>query len=75
MPHHASHALAEARHRRTLASREAEEHSDGVLTRKIGTQGAKLRSNMWLWAAAGAVGLAILLKARGRKNVSRFLGS
>lgn len=55
-------------------SAEAWQHSEGKVARTIEEQTAKLPSDTFLWAAAGAMGVALLLQVTGRKPESLFIG-
>jgi len=57
------------------ATEEAERHSEGVIARTIEEQTAKLPSDVFLWAALGAVGVSLYLELTGNIEKSRFIGS
>ena len=51
-----------------------EEHREGALARGIEQQTAKLPTDIFLWAALGAIGTSAALQIAGRKEVSNFIG-
>lgn len=51
-----------------------DEHAEGPLTRIIEQQTAKLPSDLFLFAALGAMGLSLALHLGGRYETSRFVG-
>lgn len=53
---------------------EAWQHSEGTVARTIEGQTAKLPSDTFLWAAGGAMGVALLLQMTGKKPASLFVG-
>ena len=55
-------------------SREAEEQSEGTVARAIEKQTAKLPSDVFLWAAVGAIGVSAFLEFSGNEEKSRFVG-
>jgi hypothetical protein len=55
-------------------TREAAEHTEGSVARAIEQQTAKLPSDLFLWAAAGAIGVSALLEFTGNEEKSRFVG-
>lgn len=56
------------------ASREARDHAEGSMTCDVESQMAKLPSEVWLGAAAGAIGFALYLKLSGKRDDSLFVG-
>lgn len=50
------------------------EHAEGPIARTIERQTAKLPSDVFLWAAIGAIGGSLVLQTMGKKNVSNFVG-
>lgn len=50
------------------------EHSEGKVARAIEEQTAKLPSDLFLWAALGAMGVSLALKLSGRKHTALFIG-
>lgn len=56
------------------ATQEAREHSEGVVARTIEEQTAKLPSDIFLWAALGAIGVSAFLEFSGNEEKSRFVG-
>ena len=55
-------------------STEAQQHTEGMVARGIEQQTAKLPSDMFLWAAAGAIGVSAFLEFSGSHDKSRFVG-
>jgi hypothetical protein len=55
-------------------SAEAFEHSEGTVARTIEHQTAKLPSDVFLWAAVGAIGVSAFLEFSGNEEKSRFVG-
>jgi hypothetical protein len=53
---------------------EAQEHSEGTVAKSIEKQTAKLPSDLFLWAAAGAIGTSFILEVSGNPEKSRFVG-
>jgi len=53
---------------------EAHEHSEGTVARTIEEQTAKLPSDLFLWAAAGAIGTSLILELMGNEEKSHFVG-
>ena len=56
------------------ATPEAREHTEGVVARTIEEQTAKLPSDIFLWAALGAIGVSAFLEFSGNEEKSRFVG-
>ena len=50
------------------------EHSEGDIARGIEQQTAKLPSDMFMWAAIGAMSVSAALQVTGKKHVSNFIG-
>ena len=53
---------------------QAEEHTEGTVARTIEQQTAKLPSDLFLWAAAGSIGVSALLQFTGKQKASLFVG-
>ena len=53
---------------------EARKHSEGTLARNLEDQTARLPSDVWLWSAIGAMGVAATYQAFGRRATSLFVG-
>ena len=53
---------------------EAAEHSEGPIAKAIEEKTAKLPSDLFLWAAGGAVGVSLILQLSGNSDKSRFIG-
>ena len=51
-----------------------QQHTEGTVARSIEQQTAKLPSDMFLWAALGAIGASAALQISGRKEISNFIG-
>ena len=58
----------------TKTTEEAVEHSEGTVARTIEQQTAKLPSDVFLWAAVGAIGVSAFLEFSGNEEKSRFVG-
>ena len=52
----------------------AESHSEGIVARTIEQQTAKLPSDIYLWAAGGAIATSAILQLIGKPKASLFLG-
>ncbi len=52
----------------------ATEHTEGVVARTIEEQTAKLPSDIFLWAAIGAIGVSAYLQFTGEEQKSQFVG-
>ena len=53
---------------------EATSHSEGGITRALENQAAKVSSDVWLFAALGSIGAALILRLNDRKDESLFVG-
>jgi len=53
---------------------EATQHTEGQVARTIEKQTAKLPSDVFLWAAVGAMGVSAFFEFTGAKDKSRFVG-
>jgi hypothetical protein len=53
---------------------EAQQHTEGMVARGIEQQTAKLPSDLFLWAAFGAIGVSAFLEFSGNTEKSRFVG-
>jgi hypothetical protein len=51
-----------------------EEHAEDQITRMIEQQAAKVPSDIFLFAAIGAMGVAVALELAGNSRASRFVG-
>ena len=49
-------------------------HAEGTVARTIEQQTAKLPSDVFLWAAAGSIGVSALLQLMGKNKASLFVG-
>lgn len=58
----------------TAQTEEAAQHTEGVVARTIEKQTAKLPSDIFLWAAFGAIGVSAYLEFTGNEEKSRFVG-
>ena len=52
----------------------SQQHSEGTLARSIEQQTAKLPSDLFLWAACGAIGVSLTLQLLGDRQRSQFIG-
>lgn len=59
---------------RTENSTEAAQQTEGTIARTIEKQTAQLPSDVFLWAAIGAIGLSAYLEFTGNQEKSRFVG-
>lgn len=50
------------------------DHSEGAVARGIEQQTARLPSDLFLWAAGGAIATALTLKIMGRDRDALFVG-
>ncbi|MBA2378805.1 MAG: hypothetical protein H0V76_04445 [Blastocatellia bacterium] len=50
------------------------EHTEGTIARTIEEQTAKLPSDLFLWAAVGAIGTSLILELSGKEEKAHFLG-
>jgi hypothetical protein len=66
--------MAETATRPKAVSEEAREHTEGVVARTIEKQTAKLPSDVFLWAAVGAMGISLFFELSGNEDKSRFFG-
>lgn len=62
-----------SKHQTATASEEAQ-HSEGTVARTIEQQTAKLPSDVFLWAAAGSIGVSLVLQLMGNEEKSHFVG-
>ena len=53
---------------------EAQKHSEGSVAKAIEEQTAKLPSDVYLWAAGGAIAASAVFQLMGKSKVSLFLG-
>ncbi len=53
---------------------EVGKHSEGPIARTIEQQTAKLPSDIYLWAAGGAIATSAILQFTGRSKASLFVG-
>ena len=53
---------------------EARKHSEGSMARAIEQQTAKLPSDIYLWAAGGAIATSAILQLTGKSKASLFVG-
>jgi hypothetical protein len=60
--------------RQTSGAQEAAQHTEGAVARTIEKQTAKLPSDLFLWAAVGAIGVSAALELTGHEKKSRFVG-
>jgi hypothetical protein len=50
------------------------DHSEGQVARSIEEQTAKLPSDVFLWAAMGAISTSVSLQLMGKQHASLFVG-
>lgn len=55
-------------------TREAREHAEGPVARKLEKETAKLPSDVWLWAAAASMGASLILQMAHKRDGSQFVG-
>jgi hypothetical protein len=55
-------------------TQETAQHTEGTVARTIERQTAKLPSDIFLWAAVGAIGVSACLEFTGNEEKSRFVG-
>ena len=53
---------------------ENNQHSEGPIAKTIEEQTAKLPSDIFLWAALGAMGVSLTLKLMQKKHTALFIG-
>ena len=58
----------------TAASENRQQHTEGEVAKSIETQTAKLPSDIFLWAAIGAMTASASLYLLGNKHTSVFVG-
>ena len=63
-----------AAYQAATSNEEATEQTEGAVARTIEQQTAKLPSDLFLWAAAGSIGVSLLLQLTGNKEKSHFIG-
>ena len=57
-----------------LSTDKTESHSEGTVARTIEQQTAKLPSDIYLWAAGGAIATSAILQLTGKPKASLFIG-
>lgn len=57
-----------------LGEKEARKHSEGSVAKSIEEQTAKVPSDVYLWAAGGAIAASAVLQLLRRPKASLFLG-
>jgi hypothetical protein len=57
-----------------ISAMEQHEHTEGRIARSIEQQTAKLPSDVFLWAAVGAISTSMSLQLMGRQHASLFVG-
>jgi hypothetical protein len=55
-------------------TQEAVDHSEGIVTRTIEEQTAKIPSDVFLYGALGSIGLSLYFELCGNAEKSRFIG-
>lgn len=63
-----------ATYRAAFSTEEATKQTEGAVARTIEKQTARLPSDLFLWAAAGSIGVSLLLQLTGNKEKSHFVG-
>lgn len=53
---------------------EAQKHTEGAVAKSIEQQTAKLPSDVYLWAAGGAIAASAMLQLTGKPRASLFIG-
>ena len=53
---------------------ESGSHKEGAVARAIEEQTARLPSDLFLWAAFGAIGAALAARMAGNRDLSQFVG-
>lgn len=69
-----STATAYAKDQTATHRSEAAQQTEGAVARTIEKQTAKLPSDIFLWAALGAIGLSAYFELTGNEEKSRFVG-
>jgi hypothetical protein len=57
-----------------VSALERQDYSEGQVARRIEEQTAKLPSDLFLWAAIGAISTSMSLQLMGRQHASLFVG-
>jgi len=55
------------------ATKEAREHSEGIVARTIEQQTAKLPSDIFLWGALGSIAVSLYFELNGETQKSSFV--
>jgi len=61
-------------HQHPMTGQRAGQHAEGTVAQAIEQQTAKLPSDLFLWAAVGAMALSCGLYSMGRKHQALFIG-
>jgi hypothetical protein len=61
-------------HQHSMAGRRSGQHEEGTVAQAIEQQTAKLPSDLFLWAAVGAMALSCGLYSSGRRHDALFIG-
>lgn len=56
------------------ATPQVQGQTEGIVTRTIEKQSAKLPPDIFLWAAIGSIGVSLIFELRGNGDKSRFIG-
>lgn len=56
-----------------VATKEAQQHSEGIVARTIEHQTAKLPSDIFLWGALGSIGISLYFELNGDTQKSSFV--
>jgi hypothetical protein len=57
-----------------MDTREARQHSEGLVARTLEGQSARIPSDVWLWGALASMGASLVLQLQGQKQQSMFVG-
>lgn len=66
--------MAKRKKNQTMVTDYNPEHQEGPVAEAIEEQTAKLPSDVYLWAAVGAMSVSLALQCIGRKHLSLFIG-
>ena len=56
------------------SQQEIQQHTEGSIARRIEQQTAKLPSDLFLWAALGAIGVGFYLEVTGHEEKGHWVG-
>lgn len=66
--------MAKAAKTARLKAEKTEEHTEGPVAEAIEQQTAKLPSDLFLWAAIGAMSVSLTMQCFGKKHAGLFIG-